>query len=84
MDERALPAKQGQVIHEYGEPLDAEVKEYSLRDRCRKAASASATGGNVREERLEPLTRPRLLRPLANARDLWRPDGPSELRLAAA
>ena len=33
MDERVLlPAEQRQVIHEYGEPLDAEVKVYSLEE----------------------------------------------------
>ena len=33
MDERVLlPAEQRQVIHEYGERLDAEVKVYSLEE----------------------------------------------------
>ena len=33
MDERVLlPAEQRQVIHEYGEPLNAEVKVYSLQE----------------------------------------------------
>ena len=33
MDERVLlPAEQRQVIHEYGEPLNAEVKVYSLEE----------------------------------------------------
>ena len=69
MDEIVLlPAEQLQVIHEYGEPLDAEVKVYSLEEIvAEKLRALLQQVRNVREERLEPLTRPRLLRPLAGA-----------------
>ena len=49
MDERVLlPAERRQVMHDYGEPLNAGVNVYPLEgDHGREAPSASATGANV-------------------------------------
>ena len=62
----------------------AQVKVYSLEEIvAEKLRALLQQAEMIREARLESLTRPRLLRPLASARDLRRPDEPGELRLAA-
>ena len=59
VNEKVLrPPEKRRVIHEYGEPLSAEVLVYSLEEnRRRKAPGAPPAVDHVRGARLEPLAR---------------------------
>ena len=86
MDERVLlPAEQRQVIHDYGEPIDAEVKVYPLEEIVAEKLRALLQQAQMFEMRGWSRSRARaLLRPLARARHLQKADEPGELRLTAA
>ena len=80
-----LPTERRPVIHDYGEPLNAEVKVYSLEEIVAEKLRALLQQAEMFEKRGWSRSRARdLLRPLARARHLQKPDGSGGFRLTAA